>query len=766
MNFNISPIAFYTSRNAQPWRNSYAQKKISIVVGEDLPAFIINNAPDSAPTTVELYEPNTDTLVTTLTTDEILLHVSTQEGTSVVSWIYQASIPGEGIFGFHTPGYYYLKVGNYYSDIIKFGAVVGDYVQLTYQFFDDIITADGTLISSYVPYKQIFETDLWHPTYEVQEEGKENNGIFYAMQQTTKKQCGFSTIVNEAQLDTLNLTRMADSVRIEARTNGVVKTFVTNQFEIKSKWESDDVASIEVAFDLFNIIRKYQKSSEAPEPLPLPVPPTPPSIYTITGSASGVASIGVTINGAARTIAVSGGTFEIGYDTAITTLVFDTNKTSITALNFSQSCGLRYATQCSFEGMSNLTTVNFSGCTFERLTSAARMFKDCKIDTLDLPDATFDVCTNTDSMFENVSSYVRRIEAPKAIFGAVTSAKRMFYDAIYSSGANQSITFSLATFASVTDATQMFAHMDTDCLSRYSFPIATFASVISIDKMFADGRGNSELNTGTIFPLWTAATVTSAQGMFENSDLKQIDITSIDFTNLINASRMFYSCDQATKLWVDTSVMDSVYNASYMFYQCKASAVTDAMETATFGAAVNVSYMFGKLSETTLVVPDATFASATNVEGFISGGTITSASLPEATFAAMTNADKLIYSCNRLVTLSMPKVTFAALPAQSLDADYYTPFNVCNTLANLTIASGNNFGSNVTTGKKFALDLRLPALTKNSFIGIENNCKALNPLSQQFGMLKVLQTWWDGLSAADQTAINNAKKTGWTIEFV
>ena len=200
MNFNISPIAFYPSRAAQPWRAWFYQRKIAVSTGENLLPFIINDTPLTAPNKVEIYNAYDDTLAATINdVRDILAHTSTVDGQSVNSWIYQGT--SSGIFGYTQAGYYYLKIGNYYSDVIKFGEIALDYVKLNWQFYDDIITADGTLISKYVEYCQIFETELWHPAYNVTEEGKENNGIFYATQQTTKKNCGFTALVNEAQVD-------------------------------------------------------------------------------------------------------------------------------------------------------------------------------------------------------------------------------------------------------------------------------------------------------------------------------------------------------------------------------------------------------------------------------------------------------------------------------------------------------------------------------------------------------------------------------------
>jgi hypothetical protein len=482
MNFNTSPIAFFPSRAAHIWRVWFAQRKISVICGPDLlPFYIIDNG--NAPSAGELYDPNTDIKVADVDFQNHLLdHDISVEGQTRHIWIYQGEMAG--VFGNTNPGYYYLKIGSWYSDVFRIGDLSKEYTEINWQFYDDIITADGTPISKHIKYKQIFETPLWHPEYGVEEEGKTNNGIFYAMQQTTKKTSGFSAIVNESQLDCLNLTRMADNIIIKASLNGTTKTLQTNQFEISSKWQSDDVASIECQFDLFSIIRKYQQSNVEPEPLPIPTPPPTPANYYIKGTVeSGTNSIRLSIDGTTTTISCVNGAFEYGYDSILTSLsTVDNggnalqNVDKIKSLDLSECDGLANATKVVLAKLSNCTSINFGTCTFASVTSNREMFYlDSKLTSVSIPEGTFASVTEGICMFEGCSE-LTSVSLPKATF--VDGAFGMFIDC----KKLQTVNIPLATFANSTSIGKMFYGCEK--LTTVDMSAATFASATVANGMF------------------------------------------------------------------------------------------------------------------------------------------------------------------------------------------------------------------------------------------------------------------------------------------
>lgn len=690
MNFNVSPIAYYTSRAAQPWRAWFYQRKVAVVVGENLPPFVINDTSTTAPDTVEIYNAYDDTLAATRTgVSDILAHTSTVDGQSVNSWIYQGT--SAGIFGFTTAGYYYLKIGSYYSDVIKFGEIAGDYVQMRWQTFDDIITVDGTLLSKYVEHKLIFETNLWHPSYEVKEEGKENNGIYYQTSRTLTKKCGFSAIVNEAELDSLYSIGNGDKVTIEARQNGVVKSYETNQIEVKDTWQSDDVASVNVEFDLFNIVRKYQKSENAPAPLPIPTPPPTPSNYYLKGKTqSGVSSIKLNINGTLQTIAVTNGEFVFGYDTPISTLRTsvdsgdsnpDTalqNCDKITELDLSESDGFGTATSVVLNSLANCTTIKFGACIFAALTTINKMFdSDKKLTSVNMPSATFASVTQGSLMFADCVA-LTSVSMPNAVLKV--GAYGMFIGCTNLA----SIDLRACTFEDETSTGVMFCECKKIGQSTFRFDAATFASVTDCARMF-DNAIIADAKTSFIqlFPAW-AAQPTSVARMFNESkvgplfSLSAIDTTACtDFSGFLSNVTGYFKIDAldfsaATDLsncfdgttfdenwltWLASQTFAAAENISYMFRNSmKNSAQAAAFTAATFANVTNATGMFEDCNEQKEIdLSAATFASLTTATNMFSGCTdLENVDLSAAEFASVTDASGMFNGCSKLKTLTVP----------------------------------------------------------------------------------------------------------------
>lgn len=678
MNYNTSPIAFYPSRAAQVWRTWFAQRKISVICGNDiLPFYIIDSG--SAPSAGELYEPNTDTKVADITLSPYLLdHDIVVEGQSRHIWIYQGGT--NGVFGYTNPGYYYLKIGGWYSDIFSIGDLPAEYTEVSWQFFDDIITADGTPISKHIKYKQIFDVPIWHPSYGIEEEGKTNNGIFFAMQQTTKKTSGFSTIVNEAQVDCLNLTRMADIITIKSCINGVTKTLQTNQFEITSKWESDDIASIDCQFDLFSIIRKYQQSNVEPEPLPIPVPPPPPSNYYIRGKATGT-SIHMKINGTDTNIPVTNGEFVYAYDTPLTNIAtynytetWDypiTNKKlvgseNITEIDFSESCGFVNAKLVAFPFMHNCTKANFTNCTFSNADNVnGFLFEAKNLTTLQLPDATFASIKMCFEMFCSCEKIVS-ISLPKATISYVSGP----IDGHHFANSNsmfqycyklQSVSMPLSDFSEADSLFSMFSNCKE--LNTINMPIATFANVVDMQYMFDSASmiyGN--VDWGAIFPLCVAQPV-HIDGMFYNAkNIVSVDLTDLDMSAVTSMTWTFYDSG-LHDLTMDVAQFASVTNYTRTFCNCKLSATTNTLlSTISFSAATITKEMFKGVSRYqstgNLNLATATFENVTDATSMFEGADVTSIQMPLATFEKVTNANKMFYNAASPNEINMPSATF------------------------------------------------------------------------------------------------------------
>lgn len=765
MNFNTSPIAFFPSRAAQIWRAWFAQRKISVICGSDLlPFYIIDNG--SAPSAGELYDPNTDTKIADIDFQNHLLdHDISVDGQSAHVWIYQGEMAG--VFGRMNPGYYYLKIGNWYSDVFRIGSLASEYTEISWQFFDDIITADGTPISKHIKYKQIFETPLWHPEYNVEEEGKTNAGIFFAMQQTTKKTSGFSAIVNESQLDCLNLTRMADNITIKACLNGTTKTLQTNQFEISSKWQSDDVASIDCSFDLFSIIRKYQQSNVEPDPLPVPVPPPPPANYYIKGTATGN-SVQMWINGTLETIAVNNGEFAFAYDSALTQFAnyrpFASDYTkyaqNVITLDFSESCGLSEVEEFELENMVNLTSVNFAGCTFEKLTGCMSIVSGSKVTTLSLPDATFDILAES-AIYNGVT-----ITTPTGLFrynSQLTSVSIPNADlkvrarSLFEGCANlQTVNMPLATFDTTTDASFMFY----DCANLQSIDLSatTFANLKKIDYMFQNAGGLPDPDTSENTFIWgdvlpsSVAEPTSASGMFKGSKFLEINLDALDMSNVVDFDEGCASAIVRT-FSMNAGDISAIANLNKAFKNCLYlnSRTTTFFDAETFAAATNVKEMFYGANGVAdnLTLNAATFASVTDTESMFESCQFKKIIMPTATFANVTSAVKMFYNCNKATEIDLSATTFASLTACS------NIFNNCNALQTLKVPTGS------TMPCAFSLS-QSASLTVDSFNTLSQWVYDYSAGSIYYG-LTVNSSAWNGWSSLKYTAETRLNAKKWNV---
>lgn len=697
MNFNTSPIAFFPSRAAQIWRAWFAQRKISVICGADLlPFYIIDNG--SAPAGGELYDPNTDTKIADVDfAGHLLDHDITVDGQSRHVWIYQGEMAG--VFGNTNPGYYYLKIGNWYSDVFKIGALSSEYTEISWQFYDDIITADGTPISKHIKYKQIFETPLWHPTYNVEEEGKTNNGIFFAMSQTTKKTSGFNAIVNESQLDCLNLTRMADMINIKACLNGTTRTMQTNQFEISSKWESDDVASIECQFDLFAIIRKYQQSNVEPEPLPIPVPPTPPGNYYIRGTVeTGTSNIKLNINGTVRTISCTNGAFELSFDEPVTILRTSTagvssdtglqNVDKIKTLDISDCGDMTSATDVALNEMPLCTSINLGNSTFENVTSISKMFmNNAKLATINAPEATFASSTGGLRMFMNCGS-LTSINLPKAEM--VAGAYSLFENCENLT----TINMPLSTFASETGCVRMFYNCKK--LTSVDFSSATFANVDNFYLAFSKAGGfydSGECQNVFIFSDVFPACIAqpgSIEGMFKGSNFQEVDITAMDLSQCTNASELF--ADGGCYIFdMNASQFSAFVDVSGMFKNCDLySGSVTTLASVTFSNVTNAENMFsgmGVSGTDRLDLTAATFENATNIKHMFDSSSLKIISMPVATFASAKNGMYMFYNCASLSILTMSAAVFGSVVVSGIENPAEAMFNNCAKLQYLTLPS-------------------------------------------------------------------------------
>lgn len=265
---NLSPLAFYPSRNLQPHRNVFSQHPTAIFCGTDIVPFCICNVVGEAPE-VELYDKD-DNLITSFEAERLITHDIVVDDKTVHTWLYQGD--DSGILGYVPTdnGSYYLKIGSWYSGLFTIGTMPANYTQVEWQFYDDVLTADGNAISKHLLNRLVFAEEgnmVAKPEYAFDSEENVYNGLTYPVSQTSTKKYKFQVAGDEALADVLRLVRMADNIVVKSCINGIVDVLPTNTFLATPKWQGDDVCLIDCEFDAFNIAKHVPLTSEQPEPL-------------------------------------------------------------------------------------------------------------------------------------------------------------------------------------------------------------------------------------------------------------------------------------------------------------------------------------------------------------------------------------------------------------------------------------------------------------------------------------------------------------------
>ena len=287
-------------------------------------------------------------------------------------------------------------------------------------------------------------------------------------------------------------------------------------------------------------------------------------------------------------------------------------------------------------------------------------------------------------------------------------------DAFYASKIT-SVTFT-QTLENVTSVYRTF--ITTTQLASVAFPNATFASVTNASNMF---HQNNALITEISLPEATFASVTDADYMFAFTStangLATINLPKATFENCVNCYYMFDNCAALTTLNMPLATFKNAVQASYMFYLCNKLNIN--LPSATFENLVYANNMFNN-----------NFSSIA-----------TEITLPEATFAKVTTATALFVSV-ALVTLNIPKATFALLTSNS------NMFAYINALVNLNVSVSDTFPISVYFGQLGGGTL----LSYQSMLNIANWMKDLTGLTAQTVTFRA--SAWNALSSAEQATID------------
>ncbi len=129
---------------------------------------------------------------------------------------------------------------------------------------------------------------------------------------------------------------------------------------------------------------------------------------------------------------------------------------------------------------------------------------------------------------------------------------------------------------------------------------------------------------------WTISDMEDASSIFENSALREINLSNSTFENTTNTQNMFKN-SAATTITLGNATFNNVENASGMFKN--AQAATISMPEATFSSTTDFSNMFnGATNASNIDLSKITFSAATNLSGMFKD----------------TSADQLVLNNNNL----------------------------------------------------------------------------------------------------------------------
>lgn len=143
----------------------------------------------------------------------------------------------------------------YYSEVLCFCSDLSNYISL--RFFDnnnfDTISK-GTLWYSLNYENRIYiDAAIGKPEYDLEEEGEERDGFFFAEKQISKKTYRFSFVAPEYLCDILRIAPLSETVIIYYKG----KVYNVDQILVSTDWgEQGDLATVEIEFTSDSIIKK------------------------------------------------------------------------------------------------------------------------------------------------------------------------------------------------------------------------------------------------------------------------------------------------------------------------------------------------------------------------------------------------------------------------------------------------------------------------------------------------------------------------------
>ncbi len=280
-----------------------------------------------------------------------------------------------------------------------------------------------------------------------------------------------------------------------------------------------------------------------------------------------------------------------------------------------------------FYNCPKLKSVDLNGLDASEITSMQSMFSNCQaLETVDLGGMNTSNLTDTCAMFSGCGS-LKAVDLTSFDTSNVTNACDMFNcrNELYGAGGNY-IGFT-SSLESITFGSQ-----------------CTFASTYNMSGMFANC-----------------------------SNLKQLDLSSFNTSNVTYMSNMFNGCKKLESLNLSSFDTSNVENMYYMFGQCSSLQTLDLSNFDT-SKVTNVSGMF--VCYSSVYDEQGSYAgTVTNLKSIIFGD--------QCTFANVTSMQSMFYGCSKLEALDLSSFNTSNVTNMNL------MFSGCSSLTQLNMSSFN-----------------------------------------------------------------------------
>lgn len=261
-NNNLSVLPFYTDRQYQDFRKSYAYGDVYPLftpLNKLLPFQIIRPTRSNAIRWVRIYDYKITRLLADITTQ------MQETGLQIVRFAnygYDVIVyPGIGQMALNFPeGRYTMMINDgvqtFVSDVFTWvSGTMDGYLCVEWSDAQNMEVDGGQIVYEGVPFKNrvYLCTELGKPEYKFEEEGEERDGYFFPEKQISEKTFRFIFLVPEYLCDVMRLIRMSDFVTVYSQG----RKYDCDTFLITPKWQTQgNLASVECEFECATVVKK------------------------------------------------------------------------------------------------------------------------------------------------------------------------------------------------------------------------------------------------------------------------------------------------------------------------------------------------------------------------------------------------------------------------------------------------------------------------------------------------------------------------------